>query len=252
MLIDSHIHVGQFYESYYSPMSVIKLMADVGVDYYAVSSTTTCEDNYEKVLQEIQELVWNDEEHVLPVMWITPDGLNGNIAWLLESSIKWRCVKIHPFLHPNDWNPKGTQFEEVIDIAMELSIPLLIHTGDDVSCNAGKFERLISNHKEMDFILAHGRPLQETVSLLEEYNNVYADSAFMLVKDMAEIVNHGLSEKLLWGTDMLIPQRAYPEQNMVDYYHNKLELFLKACSNVDDFENVTWKNALRVFGINKT
>lgn len=250
MIIDSHIHVGQFYETYYSPASIIKFMFDVGVDYYVVSSTTTCEENYEKVLHEMEELVRNDEKRVLPVMWITPDSLNGNIAWLLESVIKWRCIKVHPFLHSKDWDPRGTQFEEVIDIANELRVPILIHTGVDVCCNAGKYETLISNHQEISFILAHGRPLNETIRLLKKYENVRADSAFMPVEDIVEIVNDGLSEKLLWGTDMFIPQRSFPRENMKQYYENKLKTFFESCSNVD-VENVIWKNAYQLFGINK-
>ncbi len=248
MLVDTHIHVGQFYETYYSPTSIIKLMADVGVDYYAVSSTTTCEEDFEKVLHEIEELVWNDGDRVLPVMWITPDSLKGNIGWLLDSSIKWRCAKVHPFLHPNDWNPKGTQFAEVIDIAKELNLPILIHTGIDNSCNAGKFETLISNEPSVRFILAHGRPLAETIPIIKKYDNAFADSAFMPLEDMEMIVLHGMAEKLLWGTDMMIPQHYYLQMDMVEYYKKKLYDFAKICHD-DVFQKVTWQNAKLLFNI---
>lgn len=249
MLIDSHVHVGQFYEMYHTPTSVIKLMADVGVDYYAVSSTTTCEENFEKVLHEIEELVWNDEGKVLPVMWITPDSLNGNIGWLIDSNIKWKCVKVHPFLHPNDWDPRGEQFSEVIDIVTELNVPLLIHTGNDVSCHAGKYEELIAMHPNTNFILAHGRPINETVYLIRHYDNVYSDSAFMTIEDMKKIVDEGLSEKLLWGTDMMIPIHSHPKEDMMKYYHKKLQLFGQVCAN-DDYEKVIWENSNALFLLN--
>ena len=248
MLVDTHIHVGQFYETYYSPTSIIKLMADVGVDYYAVSSTTTCEEDFEKVLHEIEELVWNDGDRVLPVMWITPDSLKGNIGWLLDSSIKWRCVKVHPFLHPNDWNPQGANFTEVIDIASELRLPILIHTGADDCCHAGRFEKLIAEHLDVSFILAHGQPLEETITLMKQYPNVFADSAFMSVEDMGKILDEKLSGKLLWGTDMMMPQHYYPQMEMVDYYKKKLYDFAKICVD-DDFQKVTWQNAKLLFNI---
>ena len=248
MLIDTHVHVGQFYETYYSPTSIIKLMANVGVDYYAVSSTTTCEENYEKVLHEMEELVWNDEEHVLPVLWITPDSLKGNIVELLDSNIKWRCVKVHPFLHPNDWDPKSAQFDEVIDVASELNVPILIHTGMYACCHAGKYDSLISKHQDVIFILAHGRPLDETIYILKHYDNAYADSAFMPVEDMITILHEKLSEKLLWGTDMMIPQRYYPQMDMVEYYKKKLDCFARICDN-DAFQKVTWKNAKQLLKI---
>lgn len=79
-LIDSHVHVGQFTSFYISPIDLSQLMNKIGVDYYAVSSTTMCDEDYQKVLSEIYELIRLDGEKVLPVMWITPEGLKGNIA----------------------------------------------------------------------------------------------------------------------------------------------------------------------------
>ena len=72
MLIDSHIHVGQYFDRYFSSQQISSLMKTVGVDYYAVSSNTMCEENYPKVLDELHELIALDSEKVLPVMSITP------------------------------------------------------------------------------------------------------------------------------------------------------------------------------------
>ena len=57
-MIDSHIHVGQFNDLYIEPSAIHNLMAELNVDYYAVSSTTICEENYPKVIDELQELIW--------------------------------------------------------------------------------------------------------------------------------------------------------------------------------------------------
>ena len=46
MLIDTHIHVGNFFNMYFSPLDVSKLLQRLDVNYYAVSSTTICEENY--------------------------------------------------------------------------------------------------------------------------------------------------------------------------------------------------------------
>lgn len=246
MLIDSHIHVGQFNNYYFSPTQIHKLMENVGVDFYAVSSTTQCEENYTKVLDELHALIDLDGRKVLPVMWITPEGLKGNIAWYLESDIKWRCLKIHPFLHQNDWSPLSGQFQEVVDIAHELKIPLLIHTGNDGSCNSGKYESVLANNPNVTFILAHGRPLSQSISLLKRYDNVFVDSAFMSLDDMSKITQAGLSKKLLWGTDMCIPQYFYPDDNLEYMYEQKLTTFHSVCKTTD-YECITGKNAIRVF-----
>lgn len=249
MLVDSHIHVGQFTSFYISPNDISQLMDKIGVDCYAVSSTTICDENYEKVVSELHELIQLDGKKVLPVMWITPEGLKGNIAWFLESNIPWRCLKIHPELHPDDWPVAGNLMIEVIDIARELSLPLLIHTGNKESCYAHKYESLYHTHPDITFILAHGRPNDEAIRMVQEYTNVFVDSAFMPIDEMKKFVDKGLCNKLLWGTDMCIPKHFFPKINLESYYMEKISAF-RAISTEDEFNQVTHRNAMRVFKIN--
>lgn len=248
MIVDSHVHVGQFNDKYFSPAFVSRLMSSVGVDYYAVSSTTMCNEDYPKVLSEINELIGLDGERVLPVIWITPYGLKGSIAWFLESDVRWRCLKVHPFLHPNDWEPNGSQFCDVIDIARELHVPLLIHTGHDKSCMCGKYEEMIAENVDVDFILAHGQPLKQVIPILARYMNAYADSAFMPIGQMREIIDNDLAHKLLWGTDMCVPLHFYSHIDLAQCYGKKLKDFRAVCSQ-EQYVSVTSINARKLFGI---
>lgn len=248
MLIDSHIHVGQFYDYYFAPSYIHKLMEQLNIQYYAVSSTTMCEENYPKVIDEIHELIELDGSKVLPVMWITPEGLKGNIAWLLDSDIKWACIKLHPFLHQEDWQPDSEKLMEVVEISRELDLPLLIHTGNEICCNADKYEALIANNPDVSFILAHGRPANKIVGILQRNQNAFADSAFMPLQQISAICNAGLSNKLLWGTDMCIPKYFYPEEDLESYYRRKLNDFKEVCST-EQFEQVTYKNAMKLFNL---
>ncbi len=248
MIIDSHVHIGQFYDRYYSPTFVSKLMTSVGAAYYAVSSTTMCDEDYTKVLSEIKELISLDGERVLPIMWITPYGLKGSIAWFLDSGIRWRCLKVHPFLHKNDWEPGGLQFREVIDIARELNVPLLIHTGQDKCCLCGKYEQMIAENTDINFILAHGQPIQQVIPILGRYENAYADSAFMSIGQMREIIDNKLANKLLWGTDVCIPLYFHPHMNLVKHYGRKLKSFRKVCTQ-EQYVAVTITNAGKLFDV---
>ena len=248
MLVDSHIHVGQFTSFYVSPTDISQLMKKIGVNCYAVSSTTMCDEDYPKVISELHELIQLDGEKVLPVMWITPEGLKGNIAWFLESDIHWRCLKIHPELHPNDWSADGALMTEVIDIARELSLPLLVHTGNKESCYAHKYESVYQNNPDITFILAHGRPNDEAIRKKKEYKNVFVDSAFMPICEMKKFIVNGLCYKLLWGTDMCIPKHFFPKINLESYYMEKISAF-RAISTEDEFNQVTHLNAMRVFKI---
>lgn len=248
MLIDTHIHVGQFNHLYFAPSSVHALMEQIEVSYYAVSSTTQCEENYPKVLEEIEELIQLDDEKVLPIMWITPEGLQGNIAWYLESDVKWRMLKIHPFLNKEEWTPGKGYIEEVVDIARELSVPLLIHTGVDAYCTAKLFEPTIADNSDVSFILAHGRSHEETIYMTRKYDNAYTDSAFMPIDEMIDFVRNGLSHKLLWGTDMCIPKFSFPNIDMTEYYNNKLNTFKQLCAS-QSFQQITNKNAVKLFNL---
>lgn len=250
MLIDSHIHVGQFYSMYISPNNIHTMMDQLGVSYYVVSSTTQCEENYPKVISEFEELIRLDGHRVLPVMWITPQALKGNIAWYLESNIKWRMIKIHPYLNKKEWNPTGNLFAEVIDIAKEMNLPLLIHTGDEECCKADIYETAIANNPNIKFVLAHGQPIQSAVRIAKLYSNAYIDSAFMPIEHMNLFTANGLSEKLLWGTDSCIPHFYFPNIDIIDYYKNKLDKFKRSCTQ-NECEMVLWKNAIKLFNIDK-
>lgn len=248
MLIDTHIHVGQFYNQYFAPLDIHALMEQLHVDYYAVSSTSICEEDYIKVLDEFRELIALDGDKVLPVMWITPSGLQGNIAWYLESAIKWRMLKIHPFLDSEIWQQNPSLFKEVTDIARDMGLPILIHTSNEDCCQSFNFESIMAENSDINFILAHGRPLWQAITLSRNYKNVYVDSAFMPIEHMAHFVNEGYYSKLLWGTDMCIPRHFYPDQDMSHYYFNKLEVFRKLCSQCH-FEHVTYLNAIKLFNL---
>lgn len=248
MLIDSHIHVGRFYDCYFSPSEVHNLMEQTCVRHYAVSSTSVCEEDYTKVLDELRELIDVDGDRVLPVMWITPLGLQGNIAWFLESEIEWRVLKIHPLIDREEWQTKPELFKEVCDIAREMRLPVLIHTGDYKCCHCFAFKDIIADNPNLNFILAHGRPLNQAITLSNNYNNVYVDSAFMPVEQMDVFLKKASHTKLLWGTDMCIPKYFFPEQDMRQYYLNKLTAFRKICTQ-EQFDCVTYFNAKNLLGV---
>ena len=162
--------------------------------------------------------------------------------------IKWKCLKIHPELHHYGWLEQTFLIQEVIDIAREMSLPLLIHTGEKESSQCCKFEEIIANNQDVLIILAHGRPTKDAIRIAKDYDNAFIDSAFMSVEDMKKVIECGLSDKLLWGTDMCIPEYFFPETNMTRYYIHKLNAFKGYCSS-EQFKEVTHINAAKLFKI---
>lgn len=245
-IIDAHVHFGRFYNRYYRPDWVIDLLKQSGVDYFAISSTTTCSEDYPKVRQEFESVM--EEPGLLPVMWITPYSLEGNIAWLLESDVKWRMIKIHPFLNKTEWNPGGSLFAEVLDIARELSLPLLIHTGGDECCRADLYEDAVRCNPDITFVLAHGRPVESASGIARQYDNAYVDTAFMPIEHIKDFVDAGLSNKLLWGTDLCIPKYFKPDLNLHTYYSERLNEVRSFCQDFQ-FQQIIHDNAEKIFRI---
>ena len=248
MLFDAHTHVGQFYDLYTSPSELKHFLDSVGVERFATSSTTICAGDYEKVMDEIKELVAICDNRFLPVLWITPPMLkDGGLFKMMDSGISWQCLKIHPQLHPMAWQGDSHEMKWVVSMASVLQMPLLIHTGEMPGCQPLLFEETISEFSNVTFILAHGRPIGETIELMKKYPNVWTDTAFMLTEQICQLCNEKLSDRVLWGTDYPISKFYYPNTDMKTYY---LDLVQKLKDSIchEDFELITQRNFERLFG----
>ncbi len=248
-LIDSHVHVGQYCDMYTSPQDLLQLLDAVGVGQFAVSSTSICEGNYEKVLNELQELSAIACERMFSVLWIIPAMLkDGGLECFLSSSIQWRCLKIHPQLNPFYWQQNGADLEEVINLAKKLDVPILIHTGEREGCEPLLFKEAIAANQSVKFILAHARPLEQTITLMKTYPNVWADTAFVATENVVKLCNEGFADRVLWGTDYPIPHYFYPETDMQLYYEELLSALQTSVSQ-DDCNKITSENFLCCYGV---
>lgn len=247
MLIDSHIHVGQFEYLYESPDCLMQFLSRVGVSYFAVSSTTICEGNYEKVFAELTELQQLCGHRIIPVLWILPQMLeDGGLNRFMDSGIRWRCIKIHPQLHPRAWLPGSDALKQVVSIASILQIPLLVHTGEMEGCYPSLYEDAFATYPNVTFILAHGRPIDETIEMMVKHLNCWVDTAFMPIEHVRKLCDEHLSDRVLWGTDYPIPKYYYPDIDTIGYYHDLVKQ-LRRTVNQDDFNKITCRNFERLF-----
>ena len=248
MLVDAHIHFGQYYDRYTSPQELKDFLDSVAVGHFAASSTTICDSDYDKVIAEVEELIRICGDRFLPVLWIMPSMLkDGGLAKFLGTGIVWRCLKIHPQLHPEAWLNDTFEMKSVVSLASSLQIPLLIHTGEMPGCYPKLYERLIADYPNVSFILAHGRPLSETIELMKKYPNVWVDTAFMLTEQIRKLCNEKLSNRVLWGTDYPIIRYYYPAIDMKTYYLDLLQS-LRSSVRPDEFELISEINIGKLFG----
>lgn len=222
-------------------------MDSVGIERFVVSSTSICEGNYKKVLREINTLVATESRRVIPILWIIPQMLyDCGVEYFLESGIHWQCLKIHPQLNPEEWNPNNKNIKQVVQLAKQMDVPILIHTGTLPYCHAGLYRQLLLENNDIPFILAHGRPIEETIDILESCPNAFTDTAFMSTEDIVKLCNEKLSERVLWGTDYPIPKYFFRTKKMKNYYQHLLSS-LENCVTHKQFLDITTNNAKKIW-----
>ena len=228
-IFDNHIHIGRFFDIYYDAKTVFKILKDAGVIGFMYSSTTSGEtvdskdaalQLYQKIKEEIidaQKTAASLNLNSFPLYWIIPLVHRFLPELTLEkvmSEAPYKGFKLHPRANIWDISEPFTRAlaESVFIYADKKKLPILIHTGPDID-RADLFEpffRLCTNGK---IILAHCRPLDTTLRLLAEYDNVFCDTAFVPPEIVKQINEAGFKSKVLFGSDFPI----------TDYFNNNRE-----------------------------
>lgn len=70
-LWDSHIHVGEFRESSFSPSYIASVVNRLCLEGVVAMSTTSVTGNYERARAELEELEQRSRAQVVKLLWIT-------------------------------------------------------------------------------------------------------------------------------------------------------------------------------------
>ena len=226
-MIDNHVHMGWYSDGYHYPLKVWKAEQEAGIDDIVVSSTSTCAELYKLVVREMRELVRACGSHVHPILWITPRMMKTwGIRYMLHSKIRWEGVKLHWRAH-REWFYNRKLLLSALNVARQLQVPVLLHTGDSKECHARVFLEICTNNQDLNFVLAHGWPIDETMEILSRCNNVYVDTAFMPIEDVLALVKNHFTQRVLFGTDAPINLLFYKEMSTVQYIQYCLSILQK-------------------------
>lgn len=216
-MIDNHAHIGWYSDGYHSPKEVWQAEMEAGIDEIAVSSTSTCAELYKLVIKEMRELLRLGGSRIHPLLWITPRMMKTwGIRYMLHSKIRWEGVKMHWKAH-REWFYNRPLLACAIDVARRLQVPVLLHTGDFKECHARVFLDICAQHTDLNFVLAHGCPVDETMEVLAKCSNAFVDTAFMPVEDVLALVQDGFAERILFGSDAPINRIYYKELSTSTY-----------------------------------
>jgi predicted TIM-barrel fold metal-dependent hydrolase len=240
-MTDNHIHIGQFKETYYDPVQVIQIVMEKCEEGLCFSSTTTCREDitYAEVETEIDHalahIAWPPET-VRPFFWYIPSFIEQGVDF--EKAVKnlpYKGVKLHPLAHRWDLDNEKTLnvLHGIFGYAGENKLPVLIHTGHSGVDAANLFSQFFPLYPDVQYILAHCRPLDEAVNLMSNYPNVFGDTAFLPEADLQKIIDRGLSHKMILGSDF--PITNYFRNRFHEENEGTLSLEVQYAN---DFENL--------------
>ncbi len=216
------MHVGWYTDGYHAPLKVWQAEKDAGIGDIVVSSTSTCAELYKLVVHEIKELIRLGGQHVHPVLWITPRMMKTwGISYMVHSRIKWEGVKMHWQAH-REWYYNRKLLHNALEVARWMNVPVLFHTGEFKECRAGVFTDVCKQYSDLTFVLAHGRPLNETENVLIECPNVYVDTAFMPATHVKYLADAGFCNRILFGTDVPINLQYNKELGSTEYINEQI------------------------------
>ena len=216
-MIDSHIHIGQFYEEYYDPIMILDIIFNSGrIDGVVYSSTSSCipDVKYDCVRKEIEAVLQKYPANIaIPLFWIVPEYSNQGITIeMAMNEFPYGGFKLHSLGNNWDFENDTRQSEvlhEAFDYADKRNIRILVHTGESGVDRPSRFERFFGEYKNAKIILAHCRPADETIKIFQKYPHVFGDTAFAPKERIDEINAAGFGDRLIFGTDFPITHYFY-------------------------------------------
>lgn len=232
-MTDYHVHIGQFCETYYSAENVFSALRASGIGEVWFSSTTSCmyfkeskaaqnDENllvsvpaaielYQAVRSEISDakkIARKIGIKAYALYWVVPElHFSSCDSITLKNAMAGNLYdgfKIHP--RAQEWaleNSKITKLaEEVFDFAQKNEKLILIHCDDDFSPRL--FERFIAAYPSVKVQLAHCRPKEDALFMLQNYPNIVCDTA-MASKDVVDYMKTaGFGSRIRYGSDFPI------------------------------------------------
>ncbi len=216
-ICDCHVHFGKFRDDYYSASQVVNWYTELGIDKVCImhlgSSWPLETENEKQIVDSLpnERYVYN--------LWVTPDMYDLDPDLKRYDNLHYKVIKIHTY-DRKDWHEMPNKIRGVIEVAVKKNIPVMFHTGGWIGSNAIQFYKFCREYPEVTFILAHGRPISQAITVLKGTKNTYVDSSFLPIESIQLLCSSGLSHKIIFGTDFPIMKTFWPEINLITWYKN--------------------------------
>ena len=214
-ICDCHVHYGQFRDDFYHPKQIVQWFDELGIDKVGIMPVGTsweCDfDRDQKIMASLPV------DRFVPYLWVAPEMVVADPTLKLYDILQYKVIKIHAYAI-KEWDKIPDKIRTVIEVAYKKGVPVMFHTGGWRGSNAIQFYKFCREYPEVTFILAHGRPISQTLTVLKGAKNAYVDSSFMPNENIKLICDAGLSDKILFGTDFPIMKTFWPDVDLLDWY----------------------------------
>lgn len=264
-VIDAHVHLNNYHESTRRPTranvdDLFEQMGLVGVDH-AIVITSYKVDMDRPSVEELLEVLAGDPRTTL-VEGLRWRGDERTDLFHLEERIRdglVRGIKLYPGYDGYPINDPS--LETVFRIAAKHAVPVMIHTGDTYSRTAKVrmahpllVDDVAVDYPDVQFVMCHlGNPwFQDAAEVLYKNDNVYADISGLTLGEFTYEFERYVAMRL----KEMIAYMGDPGRQLMygsDWPLVRMKPYLKFLGELDfdqeQLENVSWRTASRVFGI---
>lgn len=243
-IIDAHLHIGSSPGFKPHTTKSTERILDT-IDSGLVSVLCAGEHKQTFANQDIINFHHRHPQQIWGCLWINPQK-----KWQNQplNDPAFKAIKLHP--DENQYSPTTEILEQVFVKAQQLGKPIFIHTS--VKSNPSLFENLLKDFSEVKVILSHMKPFSESTKLAKKYNQVYLDTAYCPVAEVARAVSTCGANKVIFGSDYpdISPFRSLAGRDLHQAYQKLVLSFVQNKKLFPaDLEQIMCQNAARIFDL---
>ncbi|MCK5684230.1 amidohydrolase family protein [bacterium] len=258
MIIDSHTHIGSISQFHLPEQMLLDSMEKYSIDLAIVSNLEGNEFDSERKLIDPQISQFNVNEKVVRLRnrsidrikglyWIKPhtEDFDSSVEeYLIKNKDTFCGFKIHPF--HSHCSPLDDRLFPWYILAEKLNFPIVVHSSDDEYSHPELLFRTAQKYTNLTFVMVHlglGTDNMDAIEYVKIQDNLIGETTWVNADNAFKAVKVCGSRKIMFGTDAPI---AGP-----DTYAEYFELMrrFKLCLTTEEFDNVFYRNALRVFSL---
>ncbi|MBP3569372.1 MAG: amidohydrolase family protein [Lachnospiraceae bacterium] len=270
MIIDTHVHIGGEKVGFdMTEEKVLSAIKKYNIDLTIVSNGDAVEVDHEQKLLPIKYHVSQEDalrrvlefarkypEKIRVGVWVKPltETVTDELKQLIADNRDIICaLKLHPF--HSKVSPVDKRTLPYLELANQYKLAVVSHTGTGPEDSPVHVYEAAKLFPEIPFVMVHmglGSDNKEALELLGKADNLYGDTAWVPMETTIEAIRRYGSKKMLFGSDMPIDGvdtylcNPKGERSMYqDYFQVLPEKISK-----EAYEDLMWRNALKVFKLN--